>query len=151
MDDLISIILKARRKGIFRSRPIFDCFSTVSENELLAIEAKINCKLPVSLRQWLLSAGYGDINESLSFRKNWFQVIDRGQLEGHVIFAQDILGNFYAFNPYSEDIFYISRSYNGYASVATDFQTFLLELIERDYHLGPWMDSLELKDYSWRD
>jgi hypothetical protein len=150
MDTIADKIMRAQRRSFFRSRPVFDRFSDVTDEELCELETRIKCKLPASLRQWLLIAGYGDINESLSFRENWFQMIDRGQLEGSIIFAQDILGSFYAFNPHNEEIFYISRSHHAYASVASNFLSFMQELITRDYQIEQWMDSLDFEKYDWK-
>ena len=62
------------------------------------------------LRNWLLMAGYGDISDVLSFRKEWFRVTDRGALNGRIGFAQDDLGNFYSFFPIDGAIHFICRS-----------------------------------------
>ena len=95
------------------------------------------------------ASGYGDLSEVLSFRSEWFSVVDRGQLEGHVIFAQDILGNFYTFSPVNEAIHFINRSDPEFAFMEADFQSFMQIFKEKNYQIERWADSLERHEYNW--
>jgi len=148
INTLAQTMLSGSRKGFFRKKPIFSAHEKVSPSELSALEKIILIQIPVDLRDWLLAVGYGDINEEISFREEWFTAIERGQLKGGAIFAQDILGNFYAFNPLGR-IYYLSRSAPVFAAIAKDFFDFVEELIRRDYKLVDWINTLETQRYEW--
>ena len=109
----------------------------------------MGCQLPESLRSWLLLAGYGDINQELSLREEWFSVVDRGQLKGHVFFAQDILGNLYSFSPVDGGIHYVCRSSPEYAFMAENFSVFLEQLERRSFKLEEWTNGLGVIEYEW--
>ena len=141
MHELSARILSARRKRPFGTSPLFEPYRPVTEPDLVKLERELGCELPTGLRAWLLAAGYGDINERLSFRKEWFSSIDLGELEGHVIFARDDLGNFYSFAPSGEAVHYICRSAPEFALMATDFSAFLHEPEQRSFELEPWAGS----------
>lgn len=142
MDEITKTILSAKRKKFLRSRPVFVRYATVSEAELFHLATGLNFKFALSLSRWLRLAGYGDIDEILSFRKEWFSVLNGGALDGHVSFAQDVSGNRYAFNPVDGSIYYIQSPGHIAVRVSDDFPAFLQELIRRDYQLKDWMDSL---------
>ena len=147
-DALLKIVLAASRKGVFRSRPVFKPHRKTLPSELLALEQKLGIPLPAELRDWLLAAGYGDIDEVLSFREDWFNALSSGPLEGGVVFAQDDLGNFYAFDARGR-IYFLDRSEPVFGMLASDFSSFLKELIDRDYKLGDWTDTLETQPCTW--
>jgi hypothetical protein len=147
MESLISRILSARRKRFFGSKPVFDPYEPATD--IANVEARIGMSLPEALEAWLAAAGYGDLDDVLSFRSEWFNVIDRGELEGHVIFAQDILGNFYSFAPAGGAIHFVCGSASEYAFLSKDFAAFLEELEQHDFQLEAWTDSLAAKRYEW--
>ncbi len=147
MEPLFSRVLSARRKRLFGSKPIFEAYKPATD--LAEVETQLRTALPPGLRAWLAAAGYGDINEVLSFRKEWFHVIDRGELKGHAMFAQDILGNHYSFAPSDGAIHFVSRSAPEYAFLAKDFESFLGELERRDFQLQEWTDGLKPQRYDW--
>jgi hypothetical protein len=147
MEPLFSRVLSARRKRLFGSKPLFQPYKPATDIE--SVEARVGALLPASLRAWLVAAGYGDIDEALSFRSEWFDSIDRGELQGHVMFAQDDLGNFYSFSPNDGTIHFICRSAPEFAVLATNFAAFLAELEHRDFRLKEWTDSLKAQPYSW--
>ena len=149
MDAVASRILSAKRKRLFGLAPLFNAHKRVTESELTDLERQLHSSLPESLRGFLLTAGYGDINEVLSLRKEWFNVIDRGELTGHVIFAQDILGNFYTFSPTDGGIHFVCRSSPEYAFMAEGFDAFLQEFERRAFQLEAWTDSLNALPYHW--
>ena len=144
MNETFSRILATKRKHWWRSRSVFQPHAPVSESELATIERQLECTLPSELREWLLQAGYGDINEELSFRRDWFRKHNKGNLAGNVFFAQDILGNFYAFEPHSGAISFFSRTAPEYGSMSPDFGNFMEELERREFKLEEWIDSLEV-------
>ncbi|MCP5149770.1 MAG: SMI1/KNR4 family protein [Chromatiales bacterium] len=147
MEPLFSRILTATRKRLFGSKPLFQPHKPATD--ITTIEAKVGASLPDSLRAWLATAGYGDIDEVLSFRSEWFNAIDRGELQGHVLFAQDDGGNFYSFSPTDGTIHFICRSAPEFAVMATDFEAFLAEFERRDFRLEEWTNSLKAKPYNW--
>ena len=148
IDELAKTVLSASRKEMFRRKPLFEAHAAVLFDELEELERKIDAPLPASLRAWLLAVGYGDVDGKLSFREPWFAPIKTGQLKGGAIFAQDVLGNFYAFDS-SGCIFFLSRSEPAFAAMSDSFTEFIGELVRRDYKLGAWTDALEVQRYAW--
>jgi hypothetical protein len=147
MEPLFARILKARRKRLFGSKAVFEPYKPASD--IPNVEARIGISLPEALSAWLAAASYGDINQVLSFRSDWFNVIDRGELKGHVVFAQDILGNSYSFSPADGTIHFICRSAPEYAFLSRHFAAFIEELERRDFQLEEWTDSLTPQRYEW--
>lgn len=142
MDEIVKTILAAKRKRFLRSRPVFERAAPVSEAELFRLATGLNFRFPLGLSRWLLRAGYGDIDETLSFREDQFSVVNEGPLNGLVLFAQDASGNHYAFNPEDGSIYFIKSAEQGVARISDDFAAFLQELIRRDYKLEEWVASL---------
>ena len=149
MRDIAVRLLSERRKGWIRSRPIFKPYAPVSQGELAAIEQRISCALPDDLKSWLALVGYGDIDQALSFRNEWFQAVEEGEFRGGCRFAQDDLGNFYAFGLGGEQVVFFSRSEPAYAILTPSFRAFLIELMRRDYRILEWVESMELSHYAW--
>lgn len=149
MSPLVARITSAKRKRLFGFKPTFECYKHATVADLAEIEQRVNCPLPPCLRTWLLEAGYGDFNEEFALRSEWFRVVDRGQLKGHVFFAEDILGNFYCFSPEDRGIHVISRTAPEYAFMAKDFSAFLEELERRSFELEKWVDGLPALPYEW--
>ncbi|MEF9387168.1 hypothetical protein V4890_16320 [Ralstonia solanacearum species complex bacterium KE056] len=132
IDTFAKNVLSASRKGLFRRGSVFKAYARVFPDELKSLEKKIGISVPIYLYDWLLAVGYGDIDEGLSLREEWFAPIEKGQLKGGATFAQDILGNFYAFDS-SGLIYFLSRSEPVFAAMSKDFLEFVGELIRRDY------------------
>lgn len=120
----------------------------VSPSDLAGLECRIGRALPASLRVWLLKAGYGDFNDQLSLRSDWFTVIAQGALHGHLVFAQDDLGNFYSLDPADSGVHYLCRSAPEYAHMAAGLGAFLEELERRAFELGPWIEGLATTAYA---
>jgi hypothetical protein len=148
IDKLTQTVLAGARRGFLRSKPIFKPYAATSAIAISKIEEELGTPLPDDLRNWLLRVGYGDIDEELSFRRDWLASIEKGQLKGGAQFAQDILGNFYAFDS-SGRIFYLCRSEPVFAVMSNNFLEFIDELIRRDYKLVDWVDSLKTQRYEW--
>lgn len=148
VEGLAGAVLSASRKRLLRRRPVFKPHAATSSDELSTLEGEIGTPLPNDLRSWLLAVGYGDIDEELSFRRDWIASIESGQLKGGARFAQDILGNFYAFDS-SGRIFFLSRSEPVYAAMSKGFLEFIEELVRRDFKLVDWANTLELQQYEW--
>jgi len=142
MNEIAKTILTAKRRRFLSSRPVFVRFAPASEAELFRIATEMKFKFALGIAQWLRIAGYGDIDETLSFREEFFSVIDAGRLAGHVFFARDSAGNRYAFNPADESIHYVCFPDQASARIADDFHTFLQELVRRDYKLAEWMSNI---------
>ncbi len=142
MHDTIKTILAARRKHFLHSKPVFRFFAPATEMELFMTARTLNCRFALNLSQWLRAAGYGDINDTLIFRSDYFALIAEGALAGCVTFARDELGNSYAFSQQNGAIYFIDRQGESYARMAEDFLAFLEELVRRDYNLAHWRDTL---------
>jgi hypothetical protein len=95
IDEIARTVQSATRKKFFRQKPVFTPYKAVSLNELEAIERRIGIAMPSDLRRWLQALGYGDVDEELSFREEWFVAMERGELKGGALFAQDPQGNFF--------------------------------------------------------
>lgn len=147
--DIADRLLERRRKGWFRSRPLFELYAEASGPELAKVEGALGAPLPSSLTAWLAAVGFGDIDEDLSFRADWFSVVEQGELKGAVFFAQDTLGNFYGYHPVNERIVFFSRSESGYAVLASNFREFLEELERLDWKIMDWVESIPLLPYEW--
>ena len=144
-NDLIDTILAGKRRRFLAKHPIYHTSSRATEMELFQIAQNLNCKLTPGLSKWLLTAGYGDIEHSLSFRKDAFCLLSDGPLQGVVVFAHDDQDNIYAYDPEDGAIYFVSSSDKGYARLTDDFCGFLQELVKRDYDLATWRDSLTLQ------
>lgn len=144
MQNTIKTILAARRRSFLSSKPIFHYYSPATEMDLFMTARKLDCKLAVGLCQWLRAAGYGDINDTLVFRPEYFAAVSHGALTGYIAFAHDEAGNAYAFRPGGGEIYFISQHEAAYARMADDFRAFLQELIRRDYNLAAWRESLTM-------
>jgi hypothetical protein len=149
MHKLVDRLLAARRKSWFGARPLFEPYAAVSTNDISRIEARLGCQLPADLKAWLLLAGFGDIGGALSFRDEWIQPIEEGQLRGGFRFAQDELGNFLGAPCTGSAVAFLSRSEHGYAVLSPTFEAFLQELERRDYEIMDWVQSVELSPYAW--
>ena len=145
MKKLIDTVLTDKRKRFLIKKPIYQTSSRVNEMDLFRIAKKLDCKLSVGLSKWLLTAGYGDIEQSLSFREDWFCLLENGPLQGKVAFAQDNKENTYAYDPKDGAIYFVGQG--GYARMTDDFNQFLEELVKRKYDLAGWRDSLQLQHY----
>lgn len=148
IETLARTVLSASRKKWLGSKLVFKPHAKVTPEELKSLEGKIGASVPNQLYHWLKLVGYGDVGEELSFRKEWFVTLETGPLNGGVRFAQDILGNFYAFDSFGT-IYYLSRSEPVFAAISNDFLDFLSELVRRNYKLVDWIDTLETKRYEW--
>lgn len=142
MDEIANTILSAKRRRFLRSHPVFEQHAPTSEARLFHLATSLNFKFSLGLSKWLRLAGYGDIDSTLSFREEFFSIINGGNLDGCVRFAQDTAGNQYAFNPSTGSIHFISLAKQMAAQISTDFPSFMQELIRRDYNLAGWMDTL---------
>lgn len=149
VDSLAKTVLSASRKGLLRRKPVFKPHAATTLAELIKLEEDIGTPLPNDLRDWLLAVGYGDIDDELSFRREWLASIESGQLKGTARFAQDIQGNFYAFGDDGR-IYFLSRSEPVFAAMSNGFLDFIEELIRRDYKLVDWVTNLQTEKYEWQ-
>lgn len=149
IEKLAATVRSASRIGLLRTKPVFRPYAATSSVEFGKLEEEIGTPLPNDLRDWLLALGYGDLDEELSFRREWLASIDTGHLKGGARFAQDALGNFYAFDPQG-CVFFLSRSESVFAMMSNDFRAFIEELVRRDYKLADWLNTLETQRYDWK-
>jgi hypothetical protein len=148
LDMLTKTVHSASRKKFFRQKPMFTPYRATSLDELEAVERKIGIAMPSDLRRWILALGYGDIDEDLSFREEWFVAIESGELKGGALFAQDTLGNFYGFD-ICGCIYFFSRSAPVFSKLSESFSEFIEELVRRDYRILDWVDALATQRYEW--
>lgn len=146
INDFIVRLMTGQRTTLRRLHPLFKPFEPYRRP---SPGTGGEVPVPESAEAFLTATGYGDIAEVLSFRAEWMHVIDRGELAGHVIFAQDDGGNHYACSTSDKQIFFVSRCSPEYALIATSLGDFLEELERRRFDLEGWTNGLELKAYNW--
>ena len=151
MREIVQHLRESQIKGWLRNRPRWQPYAQATEADLKHAKAVAGASLPADLNEFLECLGFGDIaDDELSFRREWFSAVEFGSLKGAaVLFAQDVLGNFYAFVPPTSRIVYFSRGESGYAELAPSFTSFMEELQRRQYELLKWVDSLDLVPYDW--
>ncbi|MBI3902172.1 MAG: SMI1/KNR4 family protein [Nitrosomonadales bacterium] len=146
MDEIAKVILTAKRKRLFMSRPVYKFFAPpITEAELYRLAQELNVRFAVGFSRWLRLAGYGDVDGKLQFRRDFIFVIDWKPLAGCVVFAGDAVGNRYAFDPERGNIYHIRNPGRIVSRMADDFSFFMQELIRRDYQLYEWTESLSAK------
>jgi hypothetical protein len=137
----------ASRRATFGRKPLWQQHASTSAEELRELEERLQIAIPEALVQMLLELGYGDINEELSFRKEWITRVQGGPLVGHLIFAQDDRGNFYTADPESGVIHFLSRSEFGYCRLAQDFGSFMERAAAQDFKIVAWAEAQPLVPY----
>ena len=145
MIELTEAILGAKRKSFLRQRPIFERFAAASTEDVLALERELGCSIFPDLRYWLVTAGFGDLDQTLSIRSSWFNRWSPGNELDLAIFATDELADRYAFEPTSGEIVFFSVGEHGHAKLANSFEEFLSELVRRDYKIIDWTTGLDLQ------
>ena len=147
MEQVFAQLRSAQRKGFFRTLPMWKPYQAVGSSDIDALTTALGGSLPDELAQFLKTFGYGDINDELSFRKDWLFPIDRGQLEGHLAFAQDERGNYYTIDRSSGVVHYLERFEPGYCTLAGSFAAFLREAAMRNFEVVAWAESQALTPY----
>ncbi len=151
MHDLVARLLSKNRKRWFKTRPLFEFHEPVGAFSFAQIEKSVGASIPDDMKEWLLAVGFGDVDETLSFRQEWFSRVAFGHRKSAVFFAQDDLGNFYGYSLDVGDILFFSRSSQEAAVAAPSFRAFMEELERRDFRLHEWMDSLAGEPCLWDD
>lgn len=146
VEEIADRFLAGRRKSSLCRKPLFNAFEAY-RRPMTIRDAVV--ALPKSVEAFLSKTGYGDVADVLSFRIEWVQQIEVGELAGHVIFAQDDCGNYYATSIANDRVYFLARSSPEYALMGESFAGFLEELERRDFALDVWTNSLELKPYAW--
>ncbi|HWT20892.1 MAG TPA: hypothetical protein VN280_18475 [Variovorax sp.] len=147
LEEIAERFLAGKRKALLRWKPLFNAFEAYRRPLTIRDTAGA---MPENVEVFLSKTGYGDIADVLSFRSQWVQQIEVGELAGHVIFAQDDCGNYYATSLANDQVYFLARSSPEYALMSESFAGFLTELQQRDFALDVWTNSLELKPYAWR-
>lgn len=147
IDTIAKIVLSAKTRSWFRERLLFNRHAAVSTDQLASVEHQLGIQLPGEFREWLLLAGYGDVDDVLSFRREWIRKIGSGPPANGVSFSQDILGNFYAFDVPLGRVYYLARSEPVFALLSGSFCEFMETLVARSYDLEGWIDSASTQEY----
>lgn len=145
MKDLTERLLRATKRKYFKTRPVYESRSVVSEEDVSSFEAEHRVHFPADLRYWILTAGFGEFLDEILIDPCWFSVVEEGDAKGHFIFAQDGLGNFYSFPDGRDSIFFLSRKTPEWTEVAKTFRQFLEELEQRDFEVCNWSLALDLQ------
>ena len=129
-------------RSFFGSKLVFKPYQSVSAEDLGSLENELNANIPDDIKTWIIEAGLGDVNEELAFRLEFFSMIDLHGVGRRLVFAQDILGNFYAHNEVTRNIYYVNRSSIFEAKIAEDFYSFIQEYERRRFQLDAWTSEL---------
>ena len=148
MSQPLQSLKVATRSTSFGCKPVWRHYAATSVQELRLVGQGLQLAIPDGLVQLFLCLGFGDINEELSFRKEWLTKVQSGPLAGHLIFAQDDRGNFYTADLESEAIYFLSRSEFGYCRLATCFSQFLEHAAARNFEVVQWAVSQPLVVYA---
>jgi len=147
VDVVFEKLRNAKRKALWRFRPMWKLHATASAEALDSVGMKLGAAIPNDLRTFLLQFGFGDLNDELSFRRDWFVCIEHGPLLGHIVFGQDDRGNLYTVDPNSGAVHYIDRFEPGYRPLAPSFAAFLEEASSRSFEVVAWAESGVLAPY----
>lgn len=147
VEEVADRFLAGKRKASLLWKPIFNVFEAYRQPMTIRDTAGV---MPKSVEAFLSKTGYGDIADVLSFRSQWVQQIEVGELADHAIFAQDDCGNYYASSIANDQVHFLARSSPEYALMSESFAGFLEELQRRAFALNAWTNSLSLKPYTWR-
>ena len=142
MEEIAKIILSAKRRRFLLNRPIYKHHQSTSEAELFRMATALNFKFTLGLSKWLRLAGYGDIDDALIFREEYFSKIDGGPLGSLVSFAKDSAANIFAFSEIDGTIYFIHQPDMTKIRLSDSFTLFFQELIQRDYQLKDWISNL---------
>ncbi len=138
----------ATRRTWRGARPVWQRHESTSVEELSQISLGLQLAIPEDLVQFLMELGFGDINEELSFRKEWLTTVQTGPLVGQLIFAQDDRGNFYTADPESGAIHFLSRSEFKYCRLASHFNQFLEQAAAQEFKVVEWAEAQPLVRYA---
>jgi hypothetical protein len=138
----------ATRRTWLGRRPVWQRHQSTSVEELSRVGQGLQLAIPEDLVQFLVELGFGDINDELSFRKEWLTTVQTGPLVGQLIFAQDDRGDFYTADPESGAIHFLSRSEFGYCRLASSFSQFLEQAAAQDFKVVEWAEAQPLVLYA---
>jgi hypothetical protein len=142
MDEIVKIILSGKRRRFLLNHPIYKLHQSTSEARLFRLATELNFKFTLELSKWLRLAGYGNIDEALIFREEYFSKIDGGPLGFLVTFARDPAGNHFAFSLTDGTIYLVRQPDLLKTRLSDSFTSFLQELIRRDYQLNDWISDI---------
>jgi hypothetical protein len=137
----------ATQKTLFGRKPMWRKHASTSAEEMRQVGVKLQLELPNELVQFLVEFGFGDIDDELSFRKEWLRKLEVSPLAGHLMFGQDERGNFYTADPQMGAIHFMSRSEPGYCRLASNFGEFLEEAAARGFKMAEWAEAQPLVPY----
>jgi len=142
MEEIAKIILSAKRRRFLFNRPVYKLHQSTSEAELFRMATSFNFKFTLGLSKWLRLAGYGDIDDALIFREEYFSKIDGGPLGSLVSFARDSAGNLFAFSEIDGIIYFIHQADLTKIRLSDSFASFFQEFIRRDFQLTDWISEI---------
>jgi hypothetical protein len=150
MNLVINTIKNAtKKKLVFGIKPIYEKISDTTSEMLESVERQYQFQFPPELRQSLESLGSCRINDCFYLHSVAeiypFSKMDT-KLLGHIVFASDDVGNYFAFDPRegSHEIFYCSHDPAGFAFVAKDVENLFTLLIDAKFEIDRVVEDLKL-------
>lgn len=152
MNEIFSEIKNARKKKlIFGYKELYRLIKPINKSELNDIEDKNSFNFPSEIMATLIELGSCTIGDELNLHSPseiYPLDEDNGNMKGFVIFASDTLGNYFAFKPNGDGVYFLCHDPLGSCLVASSFKEFLKKFIEADYKLEDFsekLDSISLK------
>lgn len=151
MKELVEKLKNAKKKRmLFGERKLYRRISDIAQSDLLLIELKYNLLIPDSIKFCLVELGSCCIAEQLNFHSPFeiYPLDNNGSVEGYVVFASDTSGNYFAFNPASdnETIYFLCHDPLGYAAIADSIGQFLEIFINNDFKFDGLFDNFDFID-----
>lgn len=149
MKDTLETILSAKKSmGFFGERQLLESGKKLVAADLDKVEAKYDMRFPEDIREYLLALGSGNVNDYYIPHTHMIHPLDKqnGKISGFVVFSSDSAGNYFAYDPKSDEstIYYCSYDPLGYAPVANNIESLLKLLIASEYDINSITRRLKL-------
>jgi hypothetical protein len=151
-ESLFQSIKGATRKGrLFGNKALYKQVAPISEDQLRQTEMRLNCQLPEDVRATLLALGACAVDELYMHAAEDIYAFDdeNGAMAGYITFASDVCGNYFAFDPRSNNpvaFYYCSHDPFGYAVIKGSFREYLQAFVESEFDTVSLTDKLELHE-----
>jgi len=150
MKELISQVKSATKKRfLFGEKAVYELGTPNTLAGLSSIERKYDIRFPGDIEEFLLLLGCGSAGELYI---NHFEQIypfdsNNGPIAGFVNFASDIHGNYFAFDPKSDNpsnIYYCCHDPAGYGLVSENIKELLWSIISNNFSTEYILDDIKL-------
>ena len=152
LDALYSSIKSARRKRLLWGfTQLYAPIASNTEEGLRKLELDGGYEFPIAVRSALLALGGCSVDDLYIHPAERIYSFDseNGAMAGRVTFASDIFGNYFAFDPASnnpDEIYYYSHDPLGYALVSPTFTDYLRSFVSSGFKTLELTENLDLRE-----